>query len=160
MLLNASTTHCSLSWQGSSATIYLDVDNEKISLRLRQTINGKNGTKEYICFSTKSGGLIVYHWKPRMKLRNINYQLKYLIKFITKLVNRAYYSKGNILNGEAAAQTIHEIINSLAIELSNLLKSQINYLTLAQDLAYKIFPLCYQYKIINPLYSPKLFSSK
>lgn len=156
MLLNANTVSCSLFWQGNSATIFLDADNEKISLRLRQSINGKNGTREYICFSIKSGKLIVYHWKLRKGLRNINYQLKYLIKIITKLVNRAYYSKGNILNGEAAVQTIHEIINSLAIELSNLLKSQINYLTLAQDLAYKIFPLCYQYKIINPLHSPKI----
>lgn len=156
MLLNASTTHCSLSWQGHSATIFLDADNEKISLRLRQSINGKNGTREYICFSIKSGKLIVYHWKLRKGLCNINYQLENLIKFITKLVNRAYYKKGNVLDGETAAQTIHEIINCLTIELSNLLKSQINYLTLAQDLAYNIFPLCYQYRSISPLYSPKI----
>lgn len=156
MLLNASTTHCSLSWQGHSATIFLDADNEKISLRLRQSINGKNGTREYICFSIKSGKLIVYHWKLRKGLCNINYQLENLIKFITKLVNRAYYKKGNVLDGETAAQTIHEIINCLTIELSNLLKSQVNYLTLAQDLAYKIFPLCYQYRSINPLYSHKI----
>lgn len=156
MLLNANNTNCSLFSKGSSATIFLDADSEKISLRLRQNVNGKNATREYICFSIKSGKLIVYHWKPRKGLCNINYQLKNLIKLITKLANRAYYGKGNILDGETAAQTIHEIINSLAIELSNLLKSQINYLTLAQDLAYKIFPLCYQYKIINPLYSPKI----
>lgn len=156
MLLNANQTSCSLSWQGHSATIFLDADNEKISLRLRKSINGKNGTREYICFSIKSGNLIVYHWKPRKGLRNINYQLKNLIKFITKLVNRAYYSKGNVLDSEAAAQTIYEIINSLAIELSNLLKCQINYITLAEDLASNIFSLCYQYRLINPLYSPKI----
>lgn len=156
MLLNASTTHCSLSWQGHSATIFLDADNEKISLRLRQSINGKNGTREYICFSIKSGKLVVYHWKQRKGLCNINYQLENLIKFITKLTSRAYYRKGNVLDWETAAQSIHEIINCLTIELSNLLKSQINYLTLAQDLAYKIFPLCNQYRSINPLYSHKI----
>lgn len=156
MLLNTNTTNCSLTWKGSSATIFLDADNKKICLRLRQSINGKNGTREYICFSIKSGKLIVYHWKPRKGLCNINYQLKNLIKFIIKLVNRAYYGKGNILDGETATQTIHEIINCLAIELSNLLRCQISYLSLAQDLAYNIFPLCYQYRSVHPLYSPRI----
>lgn len=156
MLINANNTSCSLNWKGSSAIIFLDASSEKISLRLRQSVNRKNATREYICFSIKSGKLIVYHWKPRKGLCNINYQLINLIKLITKLVNRAYYGKGNLLDSEAAAQTIHEIINSLAIELSNLLKSQISYLTLAQDLAHNIFPLCHQYKAINPLYSPKI----
>ncbi|MEO1377245.1 MAG: hypothetical protein AAFW70_23775, partial [Cyanobacteria bacterium J06635_10] len=156
MLLNANTKSCFLSWKGSSATLFLDADSEKISLKLRQSINSKNGTREYICFSIKSGNLIVYHWKPKNGLYNINYQLKDLIKFIAKLVNRAYYGKGNILDSEAATQTIHQIINCLAIELSNLLQSQISYLTIAQDLAYNIFPLCYQYRAINPLYSPRI----
>ena len=125
-------------WPGKFATIFLDSQPNKITLKVKKKFQDKFKTIKWICFSTKSGKIRVYHWSRRQGIKDITYSHKIDI-FIRKLCKVALIENYGLPKSE------------LAKNLSILLNKEVDESSIYNSIATEVMPLLNEYDVFEAI---------